>query len=1202
MHGSSILGAAVIDFRALFEASPNPYLVLAPDAPRFTIIGVNDAYLRATGTTRSDILGRGLFDALPDRADEAEAASIRKLQESLERVLATRAPDRMPVQQYNVLPRENPNGAFEERHWQPSNTPVIGADGELTAIIHHVEDVTVEVLAQRAEKATAEALRESEARYRNMADHAPVMMWLTDPSGYCTHLNRRWYEFTGQPESEALGLGWLDVVHPDDRAKAEDAFLSSNVASAPFRVEYRLRRADGTYRWVIDAAAPRFDASGRFLGYVGSVIDIDERREAEEHLRRSEEELRASESKLRQIADNLPALIGYVDAEQRYRFNNKAYETWLGRSPESLYGLHLRDAVGPATYDRIRPHVEAALSGQRTGHEWWAFLPSGTRYVKSDYIPDIQADGSVAGFFVLASDLSEYKQSETALAESEARLSMVLESVSDGFYALDAEGRFIVFNAAAERFFRRDRQSVLGRKVWDVFPEAKDAFEPVYNRIMGGGPAETFEAPSKVRPGHILEIRAARQPGGGLTVSLSDVTARKHAEQMVQDRTARLEILAEAIEKAPSARSLSELLAVTERAARRLTRADGVVVVLRSGEQHFHPPHGVDPPAGPKFPMLDAVSGWSLRHRQTAIVRDVWDDGRVPQDVRQPAFVRSLVLVPLISAGQASAFVGAYWSTPHDSAPEEVAVLEALARTCGAVLQRLEVEEALRTLNQSLEAQVAERTAERDRIWQNSNELMAVFGFDGTRRAVNPAWSRVLGYDEETLLNSPFGGLTHPDDREKLAQMVQKLARGEHIIAFEHRARHADGSYRHISWTAVPGDGVFYAIGRDVTEHRHAEEALRQAQKMEAVGQLTGGVAHDFNNMLTIIRSSTDLLRRPDLPEDRRRKYVDAISETVDRASKLTNQLLAFARRQALKPEVFDVAARTRAISDMLRTIVGSRIRVVTEINGEACFAEADVSQFETALVNMAVNARDAMDGEGTLTIKVGEVSRVASIRGQRGGRGPFAAVSLTDTGSGIAPDQLGLIFEPFFTTKEVGKGTGLGLSQVYGFAKQSGGDVDVQSTLGEGTTFTLYLPRVEGPADTNNTSDDAHSNERLESGRGRRVLVVEDNVDVGRFSTQILKDLGYETTWAANAAEALARLEENDGQFDVVFSDVVMPGISGVELGEEIRRRYPGLPVILTSGYSHVLAEEGRHGFELLQKPYAAEELSRVLRRLARR
>ncbi|MGJ3263619.1 MAG: ATP-binding protein, partial [Salinarimonas sp.] len=346
--------------------------------------------------------------------------------------------------------------------------------------------------------------------------------------------------------------------------------------------------------------------------------------------------------------------------------------------------------------------------------------------------------------------------------------------------------------------------------------------------------------------------------------------------------------------------------------------------------------------------------------------------------------------------------------------------------------------------------------------------------------------------------------------------------------------------------------------------------------------------------------TSSDLLRRPGLPDERRRRYVDAISETVDRGAKLTAQLLAFARRQSLKPEAFDVAARIQAITEMLATIVGARVPIVSDVSEEPCWVMADVSQFETALVNMAVNARDAMDGEGALSVTVHRATQVPAIRGHAAKGGDFVCVGLSDTGSGIPADKLDRIFEPFYTTKEVGKGTGLGLSQVFGFVKQSGGDVLVESEAGRGTTFTLFLPRVDGRPARDLAIGDAIPISVEAHGRGRRVLVVEDNAGVGRFSTQILQDLGYEPTLAPNGNEALALLDVSDG-FDVVFSDVVMPGMSGIELGEEIRRRHPGLPVVLTSGYSHVLAEEGRHGFELLKKPYSAEDLSRMLRRTTR-
>lgn len=240
------------------------------------------------------------------------------------------------------------------------------------------------------------------------------------------------------------------------------------------------------------------------------------------------------------------------------------------------------------------------------------------------------------------------------------------------------------------------------------------------------------------------------------------------------------------------------------------------------------------------------------------------------------------------------------------------------------------------------------------------------------------------------------------------------------------------------------------------------EEASRQSQKLETLGQLTGGMAHDFNNLLTVIAASVDLMRRPDLPEQRRTSYLNAIAQTVDRASKLTGHLLAFARKQPLKPVVFDVGHQVDDVVELIRPLVGSRISINLDRCQPACFAEADVSQFETALVNLAVNARDAIIGEGLLSIKINKVEGVPAVRHHPRRTGGFVAVVVTDTGSGIEAEKLTEIFEPFFTTKEIGKGTGLGLSQVFGFAKQSEGEIDVASEPGRGTTFTLYLPRAE--------------------------------------------------------------------------------------------------------------------------------------------
>lgn len=552
------------------------------------------------------------------------------------------------------------------------------------------------------------------------------------------------------------------------------------------------------------------------------------------------------------------------------------------------------------------------------------------------------------------------------------------------------------------------------------------------------------------------------------------------------------------------------------------------------------------------------------------------------------------------------------------------------------VTERREAEDRLR----ASEA-LARENVERVQLALAAGAIVGTWHWDlpSDQFTIDEAFARAFGLDpalgRSGIPLAQIVATVHPDDQEGLAEAISEVIARGGAYAHQYRVRRVDGKYY---WIEANGrvdhapDGTpssFPGVLIDVQERRaveaqrdnaiaalrslnenleqrvaertselmKAKDALRQSQKVEAIGQLTGGVAHDFNNLLTVIRGSVDLLRRPGVSDDRRQRYIDAISDTADRATKLTGQLLAFARRQSLTPEVFDAAASVRTVSDMVRTLTGSRIRVAVRLPSEPCHIDADRSQFDTAIVNMAVNARDAMRGEGDLTITVAEASRMPAIRSHPAISGAFVAVSLTDSGPGIPVDRIDQIFEPFFTTKGVGEGTGLGLSQVFGFTKQSGGDIFVESTEGEGATFTMYLPRVEGLGDVAIEAGDT----ALQLGEGACILVVEDNAEVGMFATQALAELGYNTVLAMDGAKALAELATGVERFDVVFSDVMMPGMSGVELGQEIARLYPTLPVMLTSGYSEVLAQSGTHGFELLHKPYSIDALSRAIQKVAR-
>jgi CheY-like chemotaxis protein len=350
---------------------------------------------------------------------------------------------------------------------------------------------------------------------------------------------------------------------------------------------------------------------------------------------------------------------------------------------------------------------------------------------------------------------------------------------------------------------------------------------------------------------------------------------------------------------------------------------------------------------------------------------------------------------------------------------------------------------------------------------------------------------------------------------------------------------------------------------------------------MQALGQLTGGIAHDFNNLLTVIQGSADILSRDDLADDRRKRFAKAIVQAAENAAVLTSQLLAFARRQPLKPELVDLSTLVGGMTELLDRTMGERIIIETSLCA-SCPVTIDRNQLQSAILNVASNARDAMPDGGTLTIAV---SNVPMASGER-----MSAIAISDTGSGMDPETVSRIFEPFFTTKVTGKGTGLGLSQVYGFATQSGGDVLVESEPGKGTTVTILLPCSDAPATAEGTTENAE----VPHQPSVEILVVEDNEDVGKFAETLLTELGHSVTLATSGEDALELTRARN--FDLVFSDVVMPGMGGLRLAEQLAEEKPHLPVILATGYSQEIAQSGSGGRPVILKPYRLATLSQAL------
>ena len=490
--------------------------------------------------------------------------------------------------------------------------------------------------------------------------------------------------------------------------------------------------------------------------------------------------------------------------------------------------------------------------------------------------------------------------------------------------------------------------------------------------------------------------------------------------------------------------------------------------------------------------------------------------------------------------------------------------------------------------------------ADRDRFFSLSLDMLVVVRPDGHLKRANPAFGETLGYELYDLIGTPFINLVHPDDRGRTLEAFERCLRGARVTDFENQYRRRDGEYRVFSWRATvdPVTGDVYAVARDITDQRATEAQLRHAQKMEAVGQLAGGVAHDFNNLLLAILGNTEVASQSTLLSAELAEHLGEIKAAAQRAADLTKQLLAFSRRQPLHAVPVDLNELTRGLMTMLRRLLPESITIDWIPGTDIPSVDADPSQLEQIIVNLCVNARDAMEQGGRLKIETENVVLDGGYCDTHPWAKPgrYVLLRVTDTGTGMVAAVLERAFEPFFTTKGPHRGTGLGLSTVYGIVQQHEGLIQVHSEAGLGTTFEIYLPAGVPPQTS--VGDEIQAMPR----RGQEtILLVEDEARVRDVVAQLLELAGYHVVRAVNGVEAIRVLREYEGAIHLVLLDVIMPELGGPETWERMRGLREGLRVLFTSGYAD---EECRKrlppGAEVLQKPFASKELmSRIRKKL---
>jgi PAS domain S-box-containing protein len=500
--------------------------------------------------------------------------------------------------------------------------------------------------------------------------------------------------------------------------------------------------------------------------------------------------------------------------------------------------------------------------------------------------------------------------------------------------------------------------------------------------------------------------------------------------------------------------------------------------------------------------------------------------------------------------------------------------------------------------------------ADRERLWTIARDPFLVADQAGTWLSASPAWTEILGWSADQLIGRTSEWMEHPDDIARTRAEVAHLAEGDQTSRFENRFRDIHGRYHYFSWTAVPEGDLVYCVARDVTAEKEAsamlretEEALRHAQKMETVGQLTGGLAHDFNNLLQIISGNLDIIVRTSTSDDTRiARAAQSAMAGAERAAVLTQRLLTFSRRQPLEPRQLDPNRLIADMADLLHRTLGETVELEIVSAPGLWRVEVDANQLENAILNLAINARDAMPEGGCLTIEtanchIDEEYAAGEIEVEPG---QYVLIAVSDTGHGMTDEVAQRAFEPFFTTKDVGRGTGLGLSMVYGFIKQSGGHVRLYSELSEGTTVKIYLPRSfksSEPvvAETPRAPPAASGHETI--------LVCEDDDRVRAYTVEVLNELGYTVIAAENGANALEMLQQHGGNIDLLFTDVMLPGgMTGASLADQAKNIRPNLKILFTSGYArNAIVHHGRldPGVELLPKPFSYTALATKLRKM---
>ncbi|MBZ5534349.1 MAG: PAS domain S-box protein [Acidobacteriia bacterium] len=1062
-----------------------------------------------------------------------------------------------------------------------------------------------EALQWREKRALEEKARESEERYRRLIELSPDAIFI-QCEGKVVFINAAGASLLGATHPEQLlGRPILELVHPDFRGIVKERMEMLRQGRDLSALEEKYLRLDGSSIEVEVIATP-FTYHDKPAAQV-IVRDITERKRADSLLRKSEEHFRS-------LIENASDLIFVLNADRTIRYGSPSIERVLGYKPEDYIGKDALEFADPADIPGIansisrsvkQPGEVSTVEHRIKGKDGtWLYFESRGRTLKD---PEV---GLTA--VVNSHDITDRKLAEEAVRQSEERYRGLFETMHEGFglheIICDDSGkpidyRFLEVNSAFEAMTGLRSSQIIGKTVRQILPELEPHWIDAYGKVALTGEPVQFESYSESLKKH-FEVAAYRPKSGQFAATIVDITERKRAEEAILKRSRQLQILSRAAQEINLVLEVPVIMRSLVASAMELVDAtSGGAGLMLDGKIVFteYNKEGSVIPIDYSFMAGQGVPGWVLQGRKPYIANDAEHDPQVLPEIQKALGFRDLINVPIFSRRGELLGVFEIHNTRGGAGFDEndVDLLQGLAASAAGALENAQI---LIERSQA-EMETARQKTLFQQLFENAPAAIALLDEHDRILQVNKGFETMFHFSSHEVLGRHINETVVSEEFfEEASLLSSRVLHGETVEIQSTRCS-KDGALIPVQIYGVPivinqrQTGI-YGMYVDLSESKRLEEQFRQAQKMEAVGRLAGGVAHDFNNLLTAIMGYSELLlMRLDGP-DPLRKNVEEIKKAGERAASLTRQLLAFSRRQVLQPQVMDLNIVVSGMEKLVRRLIGEDIDLRLALQSPLGNVKADPGQIEQVILNLVINSRDAMPHGGKLILETDSIILDEEYVWKYPGAKPgtYVMLMVSDTGSGMNTEVQSHLFEPFFTTKEKGKGTGLGLSTVYGIVKQSNGYISAYSEEGRGSTFKVYLPRVDDLAANAKTPVEP---EKWVAG-SETVLLVEDEQAIRGLMQAMLRMKGYTVLEAADGQEALGLFKGNEDRIDLVITDVVMPRMSGRELATRIAADRPKTKVLFVSGYSEeAVLYQGifEPGTAFLQKPFTPDSLARKVR-----